>query len=121
MYIDPATAKLLSEEALDVLTSIAWTFQILTRGNGSVCRILVEEPCPACQFIREQLFDRDAYTVPYNSSFIDPDSLALHCINGRPEIPCPASKPGGLPPEVWVRRYIEGNHGDEIDLLAGGR
>ena len=119
--IDPASAQLISDEALDLVTDLRWPVHVLPDDAGRARRILVHEPCVACQFIREQLFERSAYDIGFYSSYLDPHDLSLHCAFRNAPVPCPAAEPGGLPRELWVRRYVLQDHGDEIDLLAGGR
>ena len=93
------------------------TFIPQTGRSGRLVRLVIEQPCPACANVRDVLFGRWHHTIPYRSSFIDPDTLHLVCTNTRPEIPCPASVPGGLPPRVWYRAYVDGADPAELNFL----
>ena len=99
------------------LVGTGWEIAPQTGRSARLSRLIIREPCPACAHLRDELFDRWHHSIPYNSSYIDPDTLHLVCTNSRPEIPCPASVPGGLPPRVWYRTYVDGADSDDLNFL----
>ncbi len=99
------------------LAGTDWDFASQIGRNGSLWRLLIEQPCPACQQVRKTYSGRWAYRIGYHTSYLDPVTLHLVCNNHRAPIPCPAAVPGGLSPQAWYPAYVAGADPDDLSLL----
>jgi len=120
MFIDRVTARLLSDEALDLLAHVGGHVHTKTHADGRPWQLLLEEPCVFCQHLRDQHFERSAYNIGYYSSFLDPGDLSFHCAFQAAPIPCPASRPDGISRELWLPAYLADDLGAVIDRIERG-
>ncbi len=110
--------------AYRLLLISGWDFTPRRNRAGRLVALVIFEPCPACQEVREIHFGSWSYSIPYGSSYIRPNDLHLCCDNNRAPIGCAASSeetgttktgsPVGLPVEVWLREFVPG--GETLNL-----